>query len=68
MTLPQARSFCFGIAVPGAQVPDPANEYRLKLAVAALSLYLDKHFKHDSEGRLLSLEDVPNSNGNQEKV
>lgn len=55
MTLPEARRL-----LPASETdrPQEAGEMPLRLAIAALSLYLDKHFKNSREGRLLSLEPV----------
>lgn len=59
-----------GITLPGAralsqQAPDAATDLSgraggmaLRLAITALSLYIDKHFKNSREGKLLSLEPV----------
>jgi hypothetical protein len=53
MTLPEARA----LAAKPADAASPAcdNEMQLRLAVITLSLYLDRHFRHSSEGKMLTM-------------
>lgn len=57
-TIPMARSLIE--APPSAEVDsdDRSPQLRLKLAITALSLFLDRHFRKTDEGTLLTLEAV----------
>ena len=58
MSVPMARAMN---QAPPASNGDPigrSSEMRLRLAIAALSLFLDRHFRKSSEGTLLSLEAI----------
>ena len=58
MTLPVARALIQDTPSPESSPPERAGQMPLRLAITALSLYLDKHFKSAREGRLLSMEPV----------
>lgn len=55
MTLPEARTL---MSASEDQPARPPAEMPARLAVTALTLYLDKHFKHSRESKTLSLETV----------
>ena len=56
MTLPEARALA--ASPPDTASPACEGEMPLRLAVMRLSLYLDRHFRHSKEGKLLSSEAV----------
>jgi len=60
MTLPNARERAKVtiLAEADASPAEPSPDMPLRLAVTALSLYLDKYFRNTSEGKMLSLESV----------
>ena len=55
MTLPGARALIPGFGPGPSRSP---AQMPLTLAITALSLYLDKHFKHSREVKMLSLETI----------
>ena len=58
MTIPTARAL--SRQPPIAQVDTGARtaEMKLRLAMTALNLFLDKYFKNSREGKLLTLETI----------
>ena len=50
MTLPQARERAVAPLEDGG-----TEELRLRLAVTALTVYLDRHFRHSKEGKMLTM-------------
>ena len=58
MNFPEARRLLY--EPPGAlpAVADRSAEMPLRLALTTLCLYLDKHFKHSRESKLLTLTSV----------
>lgn len=57
MTIPAARDLNEAREASSVAA-DPPFEMRLRLAITALSLFLDQHFRKSSEGPLLSLESI----------
>jgi uncharacterized protein len=55
MTLPGARML---IPTSEPELPRSTADMPLRLAITALSLYLDKHFKHSREAKTLSIEPI----------
>lgn len=58
MTLPEARARFKTNPFADPGLSERAEEMPLKLAITALSVYLDKHFRHRKEGKMLSLEPI----------
>ncbi len=58
MTIPVARALSKSPPAPGLDADGRKSEMRLRLAVTALSLILDRHFRSSSEGKLLKLETI----------
>ena len=56
MTLPMARAKFAAPPTAGVDSGDRSSEMVLRLAITALSLFLDRHFRKSSEGTMLSLE------------
>lgn len=54
-SFPQGRQLLVHAPDPGQSDQDRAGEMRLRLALTALCLYLDKHFKNSRESRLLTM-------------
>ncbi len=68
MTLPIARARA--LEAPSAEFigAERTMEMRLRLAITALSLYLDKHFKNPREAKSLSLQLVPETDPDTEMI
>jgi len=61
MTIPAARALSNEPPTTGVNAGERTSEMRLRLAMMALNLFLDKHFKNDREGKQLSFETIANS-------
>ena len=58
MTIPMARAMCEAPPTTKVDAGDRSSEMPLRLAITALSLFLDRHFRKHSEGMLLTLETI----------
>ena len=58
MTIPMARAMNEALPTTDIDADRRSSEMRLRLAITALSLFLDQHFRKSSEGPLLSLETI----------
>jgi hypothetical protein len=58
MTIPVARQKNVALPTPGLDADGRASEMRLQLAITALSLFLDRHFRRRGEGKLLKLDTI----------
>ena len=66
VTLPQARERMRIEPSPEAASFVRIEDMRLKLAITALSVYLDKYFRNSKEGKILSLEPITDDQANSE--
>jgi uncharacterized protein len=58
MTLPEARQRFKTDPSMETSPPERVEDMPLKLAITALSVYLDKYFRHSKEGKMMSLEPI----------
>ena len=65
-TIPEARAMNKTPPTANADSVDRSSEMRLRLAITALSLFLDQHFRKSSEGTLLSLETIADDRSERE--
>lgn len=56
MTIPMVRSICDASSTTSVETSDRTSQMRLKLALTALTLFLDRHFRNSREGPALTLE------------